>query len=152
MYLISYQRVGGLQGFWGKSQFFLSFLCMTTLLSCIILLNIQDYYMATMYAYSDLLLSRHCFLVMTGHYLLDVQGIYSEHLIAKIHVMVNWQLSKRVSANQCHMTVSQAQVHNLVRWCVFFQVIPHQLLILIDHRLNYLWCLILKALKRPYNK
>ena len=27
--------------------------------------------------------------------------------------MVNWQLSKGVSAEQCHMTVSQAIEHNM---------------------------------------
>ena len=48
------------------------------------------------------------------------------NLIVNIHVMVNWQLSnvKRVSADQCHMTVSGAQVYNSLRWiqlrCFFF--------------------------------
>ena len=48
------------------------------------------------------------------------------NLIVNIHVMVNWQLSnvKRVSADQCHMTVSRAQVYNSLRWiqlrCFFF--------------------------------
>ena len=36
-----------------------------------------------------------------------------------IHIMVNWQLSKRASAVQCHMTVSWAQVYNSLRWRVF---------------------------------
>ena len=29
-----------------------------------------------------------------------------------IHVMINWQLQKKVSAGQCHMTVSRDQVYN----------------------------------------
>ena len=37
------------------------------------------------------------------------------NLIVDIHVMVNWQLSKRVSADQCHLTVSQAQLFSSLR-------------------------------------
>ena len=40
-------------------------------------------------------------------------------ILMNFHVMVNWQLSQRVSADQCHMTVSWAQVYNLLRWRVF---------------------------------
>ena len=29
--------------------------------------------------------------------------------------MINWQLTNRVSADQCHMTVSQVQVYNSLR-------------------------------------
>ena len=36
-----------------------------------------------------------------------------------IHVMVNWQLSKRLSTDQCHPTVSRAQVYKSLRWRVF---------------------------------
>ena len=39
-------------------------------------------------------------------------------ILINFHVMVNWQLSERVSAEQCHMTVSGAQVYKL-RWRVF---------------------------------
>ena len=35
-----------------------------------------------------------------------------------IHVMINWQLQKKVSAGQCHMTVSRDQVYNSFRWRV----------------------------------
>ena len=37
------------------------------------------------------------------------------NLIVDIHVMVNWQLSKRVSADQCHLIVSQAQLFSSLR-------------------------------------
>ena len=36
-----------------------------------------------------------------------------------IHVVISWQLSKRVSADQPHLTVSWAQVYNSLRWRVF---------------------------------
>ena len=53
------------------------------------------------------------------------------NLIVNIHVMVNWQLSnaKRVSADQCHMTVSRAQVYNSLRWIqlrCFFSVMTER--------------------------
>ena len=44
-------------------------------------------------------------------------------ILIDIHVMVNWQLSKRVSADQCYLIVSQAKVYNSLRWSVFFKVI-----------------------------
>ena len=53
------------------------------------------------------------------------------NLIVNILVMVNWQLSKRVSADQCHMTVPQAQVYNSFRWCVFLELSTNKLLVLI---------------------
>ena len=40
-------------------------------------------------------------------------------ILMDTHVVVNWQLSKRVSIDQCHLTVSRAQVYNLLRWRVF---------------------------------
>ena len=40
-------------------------------------------------------------------------------ILMNIHVMANWQLSQRVSADQCHMTLPYAQVYNSVQWCVF---------------------------------
>lgn len=42
------------------------------------------------------------------------------NLALDIHVMVNRQLSKRVSSDQCHMTVSRAQVYN--SWFLKFSV------------------------------
>ena len=39
-------------------------------------------------------------------------------LVLYIHVMVNLQLSKRVSADQCHMTLSRAQVYNSLSTCL----------------------------------
>ena len=43
-----------------------------------------------------------------------VQGIYylCLTLVLDIHVIDNWQMSKNVSADQCHVTVFQAQVYN----------------------------------------
>ena len=69
------------------------------------------------------------------------------NLIVDIHVMVNWQLSKRVSIDQCHMTVSQGQVYNSLRWPVFLKLSSDQPLVLIDRRLNYFQCFLLLALK-----
>ena len=40
-------------------------------------------------------------------------------IIMNFHVIVNWQLSEKASAEQCHMTVSWAQVYHLLRWRVF---------------------------------
>ena len=40
------------------------------------------------------------------------------NIFMDIHVMVNWQLSKRPSTDQCHLTVSRAQVHKSLRWRV----------------------------------
>ena len=37
-------------------------------------------------------------------------------ILMDIHVMVNWQLLKRVSADQCHLIVSRAKVYNSLRW------------------------------------
>ena len=38
-----------------------------------------------------------------------------------IHVMVNWQLSQRVSADTCHLTVSQAHASVQTHWGAFFK-------------------------------
>ena len=43
-----------------------------------------------------------------------------------IHVMVNWQLSQRVSADTCHLTVSQAQAYKLIEVTCFFKIIKIQ--------------------------
>ena len=40
-----------------------------------------------------------------------------------IHIMVTWQLSKRVSADQCHMTVSWASSVQVIKVTYFFKVI-----------------------------
>ena len=45
--------------------------------------------------------------------------------------MVNWQLSKRVSTDQCHMTVSEAQVYNSFRLCVLLELSTNKLPVLI---------------------
>ena len=49
-----------------------------------------------------------------------IQSVFN--LIVDIHVMVNWQLWKRVSADQCHMSVSRAQVYYALRSLAFFKV------------------------------
>ena len=36
-------------------------------------------------------------------------------ILIDVHVMFNWQLSKRLSTDQCHLTVSQNQVYNSLR-------------------------------------
>ena len=43
-------------------------------------------------------------------------------LVIDVHVMVNWRLSKKVSADKCHMTVSRAQVYNSSRWRYWFSI------------------------------
>ena len=43
-------------------------------------------------------------------------------LVIDVHVMVNWRLSKKVSAHKCHMTVSRAQVYNSSRWRYWFSI------------------------------
>ena len=63
-------------------------------------------------------------------------------ILMDIHVMVNWQLSKRVSADQYHLAVLQAQVYYSLRWCVFLKLSADQLLVLIDCRLR-------SIMKRP---
>ena len=66
-----------------------------------------------------------------------VQGIYIPfNLIVGIHVMVNWQLSKKVSTGQCHMTVSRDQVYNSFRWPVWGKLSAYQLLVLINGRIR----------------
>jgi len=62
-----------------------------------------------------------------------------------IHVMVNCQLSKRVSADHCHMILSRAQVQNSFDVTCFLKLSADNLLVLIDRRL---WSM----MKRPYNK
>ena len=42
------------------------------------------------------------------------------NILMDIHVIVNWQLSNRVSTDQCHMTVLPGQVYNSLQWRVFF--------------------------------
>ena len=56
------------------------------------------------------------------------------NVILGIHVMVNWELSKKVSAN--HMTVSRAQVNISLSWRVFQ-----------NYPLKSYWCLIDRRLR-----
>ena len=57
-------------------------------------------------------------------------GISSKlNLIFGIHVMVNIDSYKKVSTDQCHMTVLQAQVSNSLRWHVFLKVFADQTII-----------------------
>lgn len=53
------------------------------------------------------------------------------NFLVDIHATISWQLSKKVSAGQYHMTVSPAQVYNSLRWRD-----ADQLLVLIDRRLR----------------
>ena len=98
------------------------------------------------YTHSDWLLGRHYFLVMTllARYPMHVQSVFKliVDILMDIHVMVNWQLSTRVSADPCHMTVSQAQVYNSFRWHVFVKLSANQSLVLNDRRLR-------SIMKRP---
>ena len=57
-------------------------------------------------------------------------------ILMDIHVMVNWQLSKRVSTDQCHLTVSQVQVYTTHWGDIFFRLSADQLLVLIHRRLR----------------
>ena len=98
------------------------------------------------YTHSDWLLGRHYFLVMTllARYPMHVQSVFKliVDILMDIHVMVNWQLSTRVSADPCHMTISQAQVYNSFRWHVFVKLSANQSLVLNDRRLR-------SIMKRP---
>ena len=91
------------------------------------LYNNLFYYMATVVHARTLI---GCFLVMTRHYKLGVQGIYNlclnliADILMNIHVMLNWQLSKKASADQCHLAVLRAQfIVQLIEVTCFFQVI-----------------------------
>ena len=57
----------------------------------------------------DWLLNRQDFVIMTRLYLLLVQGKNSVpsvfNLTVDTHIMGNWQITKRISADQCHTTV-----------------------------------------------
>ena len=46
-------------------------------------------------------------------------------------LMVNWQLSKRISADQCHLTALRAKAYDLSGWRVFLKLSADQLLVLI---------------------
>ena len=63
---------------------------------------------------------------------------------------MSWSIDscqKRVSTAQCHMTVSQAQVYNSLRWHVFLKLSSDQLLVSNDRRLNYFRCFLVIGLK-----
>ena len=57
-------------------------------------------------------------------------------ILRNILVMVNWQLSKRVSVDQCHLTLSPALVYNSLRWRVILKLSADQLLVYVDCRLR----------------
>ena len=94
----------------------------------------------------DWLLGSHYFLVMTllARYPMHIQSVFDliVDILMDTHFMVNWQLSKRVSADPCHMTVSQAQVYNSFRWHVFLKLSTNQFLVLNGRRLR-------SIMKRP---
>ena len=46
-------------------------------------------------------------------------------------LMVNWQLSKRISADQCHLTALRAKAYDLLGWRVFLKLSADQSLVLI---------------------
>ena len=77
----------------------------------------------------------------------NIQSVFNltVDILMDIHVMVNWQLSKRVCTDQCHLTVPRDQVYNSSRWRVFLKLSADQLLVLIDRRLG-------SIMKRPHNK
>ena len=66
-------------------------------------------------------------------------------ILRNILVMVNWQLSERVSVDQCHLTLSPALVYNSLRWRAILKLSTDQLLVYVDCRLR-------STMKRPYNK
>ena len=57
-------------------------------------------------------------------------------ILMYVHVMVNWQLLKMASADQCNSTVSLAKVYNSLNGRVF-QVIRGPVVVLIDRRLGF---------------
>ena len=75
-----------------------------------------------------------------------IQSVFNliVNILMAIHVMVNWQLSKRVSADLCLMTVLQAQVYNSLRWHVFLKLSPNQLWVLKLCKIPILWELLCK--------
>ena len=87
---------------------------------------ISFYYMATIVRALWLALFLYwqgiIFLWWSGITNLGIQGIFNLCLtLMDINVTVTWQLSKGVSADQGHPSVSQAQLYNSLRWCFFFK-------------------------------
>ena len=90
---------------------------------CPLLLTLSFLLAFMMAAKTNVPLGR-AFVKKTPAYSLKVQGIcylcltmYFNNL--DLYVMVIWHLSKKVSAEQSHMTVSRAQVYNSLRWRIF---------------------------------
>ena len=112
--------------------------------------NNKNYYMATIVRAVQLAAERAIFPFNDRALLAlcprHIQSVFD--LIVDIHVMVNWQLSKKVFADQNHMTVSRAQVYNPLKWRVFLKLSADQLMVLIDCKFNNFQCFILIALKR----
>ena len=61
-----------------------------------------------------------------------------------IHVMGNWQLSKRVCADRCYSVIAASSVQ-LIEVTYFINLSSDQLLVLIDRRLR-------SILRRPDSK
>ena len=73
-----------------------------------------------------------------------VQSVFN--LIVDIPCYGQLTAVKKVSADQCHVSVLRAQVYNSLRWLVFLKLCTDQLLVLIDRRLNYQRCYTFRAL------
>ena len=59
-----------------------------------------------------------------------IQGIFNLCLtLMDINVTVNWQLTKGVSTDEGHLSVSQAQLYNSLRGCFFLKLSADQLLV-----------------------
>ena len=69
---------------------------------------------------------------------------FIEGIPMDIHVMVNWQLSKRVSADRCYSVIAASSVQ-LTEVTGFIKLPADQLLVLIDRRLR-------SIVRRPYSK
>ena len=69
---------------------------------------------------------------------------FIEGIPMDIHVMVNWQLSKRVSADRCYSVIAASSVQ-LTEVTGFIKLPADQLLVLIDRRLR-------SIVRKPYSK
>ena len=86
-------------------------------------LTVLFYYMATIVRTHWLAVSCNDQAIL-ARYPRHIQSVFNlvVEILMDIHVMVNWQLSKRVSADQCHLTVSWAQ-KQLIELMCFLKVI-----------------------------
>ena len=94
------------------------------------------------------MLSRHCFLVdwaLLTRYPRHIQSVFNliVNILMAIHVMVNWQLSKRVSADQCHMNVLRADQNGFeASWNdVWVSICWHQLAQMARFKSDFLFTL-----------